>query len=38
MEKETLTKEEIEELVSANSNYKFDNAKEETEKEEKTDK
>ena len=38
IEKETLTKEEIEELVSANSNYKFDNAKEETKKEEKTDK
>ena len=38
IEKETLTKEEIEELVSANSNFKFDNAKEETKKEEKTDK
>ena len=38
IEKETLTKEEIEELVSANSNYKFDNNKEETKKEEKTDK
>ena len=38
MEKETLTKEEIEALVEANSDYKFDHKDEKPEKEEVTEK